>query len=131
MPRGKSEKTDLQREILLTWYENPNATNEEIAEACDCSASYVSEITNRFDDYDEMEAMMDRQDREMERMFGDDLFQDMPTVGGQPQDGASVGPGLAEIYEQQPDNLAGYIVRALIVLLLLYITYEIATILVL
>ena len=65
MSTAKAEKTDLQRDILLTWYENPNATNKEISEACNCSASYVSQVTNRFDNYDEMEAMMDRQDKEL------------------------------------------------------------------
>ncbi|MDS0220864.1 hypothetical protein NDI54_05785 [Haloarcula sp. S1AR25-5A] len=67
-------KTDLQRQILLTWYENPNATNTEISEMCDCSASYVSQVKNRFDNYNEMEYMMDRQDEELEVMFGSDIF---------------------------------------------------------
>lgn len=131
MSTSKTEKTHLQREILLTWYENPNATNKEIADACNCSASYVSEITNRFDDYSQMEAMIDRQDREMERMFGDDIFQEMPADGSGAGTGAQTGPGLADVYANQPDNLAGHIVRALVVLILLYITYEIAMVLVL
>ncbi|OLZ39085.1 hypothetical protein A6E15_19165 [Natrinema saccharevitans] len=131
MPKGKSEKTDLQRDILVTWYQNPDATNQEIADACNCSASYVSQITNRFDDYSHMEAMIDQQDREMERMFGDDIFQGMPPAGGGVGASAQAGPGLADIYSEQPDNLVGYIVRALIVLILLYITYEIAMVLVL
>lgn len=78
-----------------------------------------------------MEAMIDRQDREIERMFGDDIFQDMPPAGGGVGTSAQAGPGLADIYSEQPDNLAGYIIRALVVLILLYVTYEIAMILVL
>ncbi|MFC6767321.1 winged helix-turn-helix domain-containing protein [Natrinema zhouii] len=130
MSTAKTEKTDLQRDILLTWYENPNATNKEIAKACDCSASYVSQVTNRFEDYNEMEAMMDRQDKEMERMFGGDIFQSMPSSNGQYRIGASSGPSLVEIYTEQPDNLIGYLVRAAILLFLLYIFYEAAMVLV-
>lgn len=130
MSTAKPKKTDLQRDILLTWYENPNATNKEIAEACDCSASYVSQVTNRFEDYNEMEAMMDRQDKEMERMFGDDIFQSMPSGNGQHRTGDANGPSLVEIYTEQPDNLIGYLVCAVIILFLLYIFYEAAMVLV-
>ncbi|WP_324663268.1 hypothetical protein [Haloarcula sediminis] len=132
MPSG--EKTDLQRDIVLTWYENPNATNKEIADACDCSSSYVSQIKNRFDDYSEMEYMMDRQNEQMEQMFGDGIFggsaQASGATGldaGQPAD----GPGLAEMYEELPDNLAGNLIRVLILLVLLYVVYEVAMILIL
>lgn len=122
-------KTDLQRDILLTWYDNPNATNKEIAAACDCSASYVSEITNRFDDYTQMEAMMDRQDREMERMFGDDIFHGMGDGNGNPGNSVADGPSLVEIYSEQPDNLAGYVVRALVLVVLLFVLYQVIVIL--
>ena len=129
MSTGKTGKTDLQRDILLTWYENPNATNKEISEACDCSASYVSQVTNRFDDYNQMEAMMDRQDKEMEQMFGENIFQDFPSSGPQLDSNASDGPSLGEVYSEQPDNLAGYLVQALILLLLLFIAYQMAAVL--
>jgi len=132
MPSG--EKTDLQRDIVLTWYENPNATNKEIADACDCSSSYVSQIKSRFDDYNQMEYMMDRQDEQMEQMFGDGIFaESAPASGatgldaGRPAD----GPGLAEMYEELPNNLAGNLIRVLILLILLYVVYEVATILIL
>jgi len=131
---SNSGKTELQREILLTWYENPNATNKDIADACDCSGSYVSEIKNRFDNYDEMEYMMDSQDAEMERMFGEDIFTGPSPVGGNsgfdiPQ--PSEGKGMAEMYEESPNNIAGYLIQAIILLALLYVLYEVATILVL
>lgn len=91
-----SGKTDLQRETLLTWYDNPNATNREIAEACDCSVSYVSQIKNRFDGYNEFEAMMDRQDRQMEQMFGDGIFAGgAPSVG---QTGSGDRQGFIELW---------------------------------
>ena len=130
---SKGEKTDLQRQILLTWYENPNATNQQIADACDCSSSYVSQIKNRFDGYDEMEYMFDSQDAELERMFGGDIFsgQSQPVANGgvdmgQPSEGKSIG----EMYEELPNNMAGNLMRAIILLILLYVLYEVATILV-
>ncbi|MXR42508.1 MarR family transcriptional regulator [Halobaculum sp. WSA2] len=128
-------KTDLQREILLTWHEHPNATNAEIAEACDCSASYVSQVKNRFDGYDEMEAMFDRQDRELEQMFGDGILDgSSQSVGGTSSPSASSlngEPGIAEMYEDLPDNAAGNLIRVMILLVLLYVLYEIVMALVL
>ena len=120
---GNGGKTDLQREILLTWYENPGATNKEIADACDCSASYVSEIKNRFDGYDHFEAMMDREDRQMEAMFGDDIF----GSGAAPTGGS--GANLAEAWEETPNNAAGLVIKAIVLLVLLYVFFEIARIL--
>ncbi|ELY94595.1 hypothetical protein C483_02650 [Natrialba hulunbeirensis JCM 10989] len=124
------EKTELQREILLTWYENPNATKKEIAEACHCSASYVSQVTNRFDNYDHMEAMIDRQDKEMEQMFGDDFFHPMQSESSQSVVGEGDTASLAEIYTELPDNLIGYVLKAGILLFVLYIFYEMALVLV-
>jgi len=136
-----SEKTDLQREILLSWYDNPNATNAEIADMCDCSASYVSQIKNRFDDYNQMEAMMDREDREMERMFGDNIFEAPQGAGGfglsQGQavtaNSASQGQqkGIVEIYDELPNNAAGYLAKAFILVVLAYVLFETVRILVL
>lgn len=117
-----SGKTDLQREILLTWYDNPNMTNKEIAEACDCSASYVSQIKNRFDDYNEFEAMMDRQDRQMEQMFGDDIF-----AGGAPsagQAGSGDQQGFIELWQELPNDTTGIIIKTVIVLVFLIIGYQ-------
>ncbi|OYR59052.1 winged helix-turn-helix domain-containing protein [Halorubrum ezzemoulense] len=119
---SSNEKTDLQREILLTWYNNPNATNKEISEACDCSASYVSTVKNRFDNYNEMEAMMDQQDKQMEQMFGDGIF-DTSTQSGNQQ-------GIVEQYEELPNNLAGHIMRGIILVVLAYAGFEILTTLV-
>ncbi len=121
---GNGEKTELQRDILLTWYDNPDATNKEIAEACDCSASYVSDVKNKFDDYNHFEAMMDRQDKEMERMFGDDIF----ASGAAPinQAGGGDQPGLAEMWEETPNNAAGILIKAIILMALLFVAYQFA-----
>lgn len=115
-------KTDLQRRILLTWYDNPGATRKEIADACDCSASYVSQVLNRFDNYDEFAAMMDRQDAQLERMFGDDVFARSPNVNT-----AIEGPGLAETYDELPDNPVGNLLRLLILLVVLFVFYEVVS----
>jgi len=72
--------------------ESPNATNQEIAGACDCSSSHVSQTKNRFDDYNEFEAMMmDRQDAELEQMFGENIFENSGTTSATVE---SEGPEL-------------------------------------
>ena len=123
---GNNSKTDLQRDILLTWWENPNATNQEIADACDCSASYVSQIKNRFDDYNEFDAMMDRQDAELERMFGDDIFENS---GKTPATVEPEGPGIAEQWDEIPNNIPGLLIKAIVVMVLGYAAVQIGTIL--
>lgn len=122
-------KTELQRDILLTWYENPNSTNKEIAEACDCSASYVSDVKNRFDSYNSMEAMMDREDKEMQRMFGEDIFSGSINSNSTPS--MNEQRGLAEIYGDLPDNAVGNIARGIILVITLYVAYQIGTVLIL
>lgn len=62
-------KTKLQQDIVAEWYNNPNATNSEIAEACDCSSSYVSQVKNQFDSYDQLDAVLARFDHNIQRMF--------------------------------------------------------------
>ena len=115
-----SQKTELQRDILLTWYKNPNATNKDIADACNCSSSYVSTVKNRFDDYNEFEAMMDQQDKEMEQMFGEGIFgQNQAASGNQ-----SNQPGLAQQWEQSPNNPPGLIIKAVVLVALLYAAYQ-------
>jgi hypothetical protein len=133
---GKGDKTALQREILLTWHRHPDATNKEIAQACDCSASYVSQVKNRFDDYNEFEAMMDRQDRELERMFGGDIFAGQRgQASAQPTNSSPTnsreGVNLAEAWDELPNNPVGHLMRAIILVVLLYVLYEVLTILVL
>lgn len=122
---GKGDKTELQREILLTWYDNPGATNKQIADACNCSASYVSTVKNRFDGYNEFEAMVDRQDREIERMFGDGFFAANAAPVGQ----SGKQPGFAELWAETPNNPAGLIIKGLVLLVLLYVAYEMVFIL--
>ena len=121
---SNSSKTDLQREILLTWRNNPNATNKAIADACDCSASYVSQIKNRFNSYDEFDAMMDRQDAEIEQMFGDDIF-------GAEQSTSAVaapdGPGIAEQWDEIPNNAAGLFIKLIILMVLGYVAFQVGT----
>lgn len=130
---SSSGKTDLQRDILITWYENPNATNKEIAESCDCSASYVSEVKNRFDDYGEMEAMFDREDRELEQMFGEGILNGGSNSMGGARRSQNTGQsqGLAETYEDLPDNLMGNIGRVIILAVMLFVLYQVVTILLL
>lgn len=122
-------KTDLQRDILITWYENPNSTNKEIAEACDCSASYVSDVKNRFDNYNSMEAMMDREDKEIERMFGENVFSGASSLNS--AQNMSEQRGLAEIYEDLPNNAVGNIARGIILVITLYVAYQVGTVLIL
>ncbi|VTT87167.1 hypothetical protein DM2_3205 [Halorubrum sp. DM2] len=123
---GNSSKTDLQRDILLTWRDNPNATNQEIAEACDCSASYVSQIKNRFDNYNEFDAMMDRQDAELEQMFGEDIFGNSGTT---PPAVEPEGPGIAEQWDEIPNNIPGLLIKLIIVMVLGYAAVQVGTIL--
>jgi len=119
---GDNSKTELQRDILLTWWENPNATNQEIADACNCSASYVSQIKNRFDDYNEFEAMMDRQDAELERMFGENIF---GNNGTSPQTMEPEGPGIAEKWDDIPNNIPGLLIKLIIVMVLGYAAVQV------
>ena len=51
-----SDMTELQREIILTARDYPRATQKEIADRCDCSASYVSNVLNRYDSVDAFHA---------------------------------------------------------------------------
>lgn len=46
------ELTDKQRSILKKKKENPDMSNEEIAVETDASASYVSQVTNEYDESD-------------------------------------------------------------------------------
>lgn len=41
-----SGPSDLQKEILRTADRNPDMSAEQIADACDCSTSYVRETLN-------------------------------------------------------------------------------------
>jgi hypothetical protein len=65
-----TEKTALQRDILIEWYHNPEATNAEIADAVDCSPSYVAEVKDQFEDYDEFQATLDEETRLFEERTG-------------------------------------------------------------
>ena len=60
-----SNKTELQREILITAQRNPHATQSEIADMCNCSASYVSNVLSRFDHWDAMDAEIEQMNREL------------------------------------------------------------------
>jgi hypothetical protein len=42
--------SQLQEQILLAFEQTPNPTAEDIAEQCDCSASYVRETVNEYKD---------------------------------------------------------------------------------
>lgn len=54
------DKTDLQREILITAYNNPQLKQTEIADRVGCSSSYVSTVLNRFDSIDAMQAEIEQ-----------------------------------------------------------------------
>lgn len=53
-------KTELQREILITAYDNRQLTQAEIADRVGCSASYVSNVLGRYDGYDAMDARIEQ-----------------------------------------------------------------------
>lgn len=55
-----AEKTELQREILITAYQNPHLSQSEIADRVGCSSSYVSNVLNRFDSVDAMHAEIEQ-----------------------------------------------------------------------
>jgi hypothetical protein len=59
-PVVMAEKTELQREILVTAYNNPHLNQSEIAERVDCSSSYVSSVLQRFDNIDAMHAEIEQ-----------------------------------------------------------------------
>lgn len=63
-----ADKTTLQRDIMLDWYQNPNATDAEIADRVGCSTSYVNEVRNKFDDYSDFEATLDAVDQDIEQL---------------------------------------------------------------
>lgn len=54
-----SEKTELQRQILIEAYDNRHLNQREIAERVGCSRSYVSTVLNRYDGHDAMEARIE------------------------------------------------------------------------
>jgi len=116
-----SGKTDLQREILLSWYDRPNSTNKEIAETCDCSASYVSEVKNRFNNYDEFVGMIDCHDKELEHMFGEDFFQG---VGGSIGSPDKKQQNFAQLWKDLPNDAIGALMKALIIVVFLYVGYQ-------
>lgn len=66
-----SNKTKLQRDILVAKARNPRATNKQIANRVNCSPSYVSQTLNRYNSYSEFEALFDGWQQDLERMFGD------------------------------------------------------------
>lgn len=53
-----SDELERKRSILVTAYNNPNATQAEIATACDCPPSEVSAVLHQYDHQDEMKAQI-------------------------------------------------------------------------
>lgn len=68
-------------------------------------------MKNRFDDYNEFEATMDRRDREMERMFGSEVFD--ASTAPMVQSGAQEQPGMAAVWEDIPNNPAGIVIKGI------------------
>ena len=60
-----SDKTELQRDILVTAYRNPNATQKQIADVCNCSASYVSNVLGKHDQWDAMDAEIEQMNQQL------------------------------------------------------------------
>ncbi|WP_136688671.1 hypothetical protein [Halorhabdus amylolytica] len=49
MPNVEVDLTGLQEDILTLAVEDPDLTNEEIADRLDCSPQYVSDVRNQFE----------------------------------------------------------------------------------
>lgn len=128
---SSDDETELQREILRTWRSHPDATNREIADACDCSPSYVSQVKNRFDSYGEFDATTDRRDRELERTFGGDIFTDQPRRTSAKLSNPTEDADLAGVWDELPNNPVGHVMRAIVLIILPYVLYEVVAILVL
>ncbi|NHN58759.1 MULTISPECIES: winged helix-turn-helix domain-containing protein [Halorussus] len=111
-----SQKTDLQREILLTAHQNPDLTNKEIADRCDCSSSYVSTVLNRYEDYGVLEAMDDQmiQDqRELDRMLdGMGLGAGAnDQQSGSKRGGGNTTPAVEDFSLKEPETTVDWIVQ--------------------
>ena len=65
-----TEKTALDRDILIEWYHNKDASDEEIAEAVGSTASHVGEVKDTFADYDDFQATLDEEERTFEERTG-------------------------------------------------------------
>lgn len=61
-------KTELKRDILLELQNNPDATNKHIANAVDCSLSYVSTVRNQYDDYTDVDALQDQIQKDLDKL---------------------------------------------------------------
>lgn len=59
-------KTELQRRILITAYDNPRMSQAEISRHVGCSSSYVSTVLNRYDSLDAINARIE----ELDAMLG-------------------------------------------------------------
>jgi hypothetical protein len=55
-----SERTELQREILVNAYDNPNLSQVEVADRVGCSASYVSSVLSEYNSNDAMQARIEQ-----------------------------------------------------------------------
>lgn len=73
-----AQKTELQRKILITAYNNPRLTQSEIATRVNCSSSYVSNVLSRFDSIDAMQAEIEQMNHEM----GFDPYADLESGWG-------------------------------------------------
>ncbi|MFC7155494.1 HNH endonuclease [Halomarina halobia] len=60
-----SDKTELQRLILIERYNDPNVTQAEIARKLGCSSSYVSQVLRQYDSFDAIQARIDQLNHEL------------------------------------------------------------------
>lgn len=89
-----SRKTELQRQILIIAYDNPNLSKAEIARKLDCSSSYVSQVLNRYDGHDAMQARIE----ELNSQLGMDTASSNMGLGTPtPTGGSSTGPIESDI----------------------------------
>lgn len=68
-----AQKTELQRKILTTAYNNPRLSRSQIADQVSCSSSYVSQVLNRFDSIDAMHAEI----KQLNHDLGFDTYADL------------------------------------------------------
>lgn len=60
-----SNKTELQRDILITAHDNPQLSKSDIARRVDCSDSYVGQVLSRYDSHDAMQARIEELNRQL------------------------------------------------------------------
>ena len=121
-----ADLTDLQREILVTAYRNPRASQSEIAKRCDCSASYVSNVLNRYDEFDALQADVAEFETSLSQpsFSGDPVWMDGPSAGSESEidlENTPVDPRDIDSMEE----LLNYVIALIILVVLVYAGYRV------